>query len=320
MTNRRHAFTLIELLVVIAIIAVLASMLLPAIQKVREAANRAVCQSNLRQLGIALHDYHGVYGSLPPGYKATGAYVDGANDTTPGWSWAAYLLPFVEQDTLASNLDFNLPIEDPSNTGAQSVIKLYLCPSDLAPNTPFAITDSFGNTICLAAPCSYAACVGSDAADVADPSGNGAFFRNSGVRLTDIQDGTSNTVLIGERAFACSRGIWAGAINHGIIVAGTLNYWVVHNPTSNPTGVAPCLVLSHCHLVNATNDSDGGLDDFSSRHPGGAHILFGDCAVHFIRNIPVDNPDGSYTQDSLYFQAMGTSSGGDNFPGDWLNN
>jgi prepilin-type N-terminal cleavage/methylation domain-containing protein len=317
---RRSAFTLIELLVVIAIIAVLASLLLPAIQKIREAANRANCQSNLRQIGIALHNYHGAYGSLPPGYRATGPYVDGETDTFPGWGWAACLLPFIEEDNVQANINFDLSIADPANAGAiATYLKLYLCPSDPAPTTAFPITDSFGSTLALATASSYAACCGSDASDTADPTGNGVFCRNSAIRLTDIQDGTSNTILVGERAWANARGIWAGAVPNAIMVPGPMNYWVANNPSSYPTEVAPCLVLHHSHLNNATNDSDGGLDDFSSRHIGGSFCLMGDCSVHFIRSIPKDNADGSYTQDSLYFQAMGTRSGEDTFPGDWLN-
>src|SRR5260221_9201676 len=94
--NERHAFTLIELLVVIAIVTLLLAMLLPAIQKVRAAADRMLCSSNLKQMGTGLHQFHGDYGRFPPGYLAVTSYLDGQSDTAPGWGWAAYLLPYIE--------------------------------------------------------------------------------------------------------------------------------------------------------------------------------------------------------------------------------
>src|SRR6266852_2903879 len=103
----RLGFTLIELLVVIAIIGVLIGLLLPAVQKARESANRMKCQNNLKQIGLALHNYHDTYKAFPPGYRASVPYTDGATDTGPGWGWAAFILPYIEQNNVSRQLDFN---------------------------------------------------------------------------------------------------------------------------------------------------------------------------------------------------------------------
>ncbi len=306
----RAAFTLVELLVVIGIMGVLIGLMLPAVQKVREVANRASCTNNLKQIGLGLHHYHDAHGRLPPGYAATAPYVDGATDTMPGWSWAAYLLPYLEQQGLCEQIDFSQPAGNQS--AGQGVLKMFLCPSDMPPDAPFIVADAFGDPVAKAAPSSYAACCGGDESGTADQYGQGLFFRNSQIRFADIKDGLSNTIMIGERSWTNAEGVWAAAYTDGIIQRGPGNVC-----PGNATNVASALVLAHCHLLNTRTDTDGGLDDFSSQHLGGVNFLFADGSGRFLRDVPADNPDGSYTADSLIFQAMATRAGGEVTPYDY---
>jgi prepilin-type N-terminal cleavage/methylation domain-containing protein len=134
-TRYRHGFTLIELLVVIAIIAVLIGLLLPAVQKVRESAARLKCQNNLKQIGLALHNYHDTAQSFPPGINARIVQWWGEMGS-PGWGWAAYLLPFVEQQNLFRTIRFDLSIADPANAAPRvTSVAIYLCPSESAKPT-----------------------------------------------------------------------------------------------------------------------------------------------------------------------------------------
>ncbi len=302
----RDAFTLVELLVVLAILATLLGLLVPAVQQVRESAARAQCQNNLKQIGLACHAYHDSHKRFPPGYTAFGPYLDGATDTAPGWGWAAHLLPYLEQSPLHRAVDFNRPI--PGQAAARTVLALFLCPSDLPPSGPFAVPDPFGGAAAIVAPSSYAACAGGDESETDGPRGLGIFYRNSRTRFADVRDGTSNTILVGERAWANANGTWAGAVPGGVCRRGPQN----SNPGS-PDGwsSAPTLVLAHSHLNNATSDTDGGLDDFSSLHPGGSNFVFADGSVRFLLSVPGDNPGGGYTAQGLALQGMGTRASGD---------
>src|SRR5439155_14814165 len=190
--RKRLAFIPIELLVVIAIISVLIGLLLPAVQKVREAANRASCQNKLRQIGIALHVYHGDHCSFPPGYVWKQRMRDVPTQTDPGWSWAAFLLPYLEQDNLQRQINFGSSVGDPSNESIRTtVLSLFVCPTDQQTGL-FQVQTTLGLSI-NAATSSYAACFGG-LVEIGDTAGmgDGLFYRNSRVRIADIGRGTSN--------------------------------------------------------------------------------------------------------------------------------
>jgi prepilin-type N-terminal cleavage/methylation domain-containing protein/prepilin-type processing-associated H-X9-DG protein len=280
--RHRGGFTLIELLVLIAIIAVLVALLLPAVQQAREAARRAQCRNNLKQIGVGLHNYHSSHNVFPPGYVAGAAYPATSN----GWGWCAQLLPDLDQGPLYNSINFQLPIENSANILLlPSTLPGMLCPSDQTGPGQFAITDASGSVmIPAAAASSYAATVGDDSSEADALTGNGVFYRNSRTRISDILDGTSNTVLVGERAFGYVNATWLGAPNNAVVKAGNLNPW------KSATATSAIFVQAHNNWINIMTDSDGGLDDFSSLHAGGVQLLFGDGSVRFIPSITSDGP------------------------------
>jgi prepilin-type N-terminal cleavage/methylation domain-containing protein/prepilin-type processing-associated H-X9-DG protein len=316
---RRRGFTLIELLVVIAIISVLISLLLPAVQAAREAARRVQCVNNLKQLGLALHGYHDAVGAFPSSYLARGRFVDGATDTAPGWGWAAMILPQLEQSPLFSALNAGLAVNAPDNTTVvQSLLGVFVCPSDPITVSPYLITDASGNVLVSMGPSSYAACVGNDLTDSTtglnlDGLGNGVMFRNSTIRVAAIIDGTSQTIAAGERAWTITSGPWAGVVASAVTRRGPANPCPLTGALYYP---AATLIQAHCNVLNTDTDPDGGLDDFSSRHPAGANMLLCDGSVHFLKSVLRNSgqrPDGStiYSPSSLVLQALGTRNGGE---------
>lgn len=183
----RRGFTLIELLVVIAIIAILVGLLVPAVQKVREAANRMSCSNNLKQMGLALHNFHGSQGCLPSGRTAVSLSVH------------AQLLPHLEQDNIFKQIDFTQAWNSAANASARAaVVKTFLCPSDNFNAIPAGWAGNNyrvnqGSGILWGLPPTTA---GDPNAGM--PAPNGPFFLNSKMRLTDMTDGTSNTAALSE--------------------------------------------------------------------------------------------------------------------------
>ncbi len=216
-TAARRGFTLIELLVVITIIGLLIALLLPAVQSAREAARRMQCVNNLKQLGLALHNYEGTHHAFPPGYVS--AFRADGSDTGPGWGWAAMLLPQLEQKPLFDAINFSLPIESPPNsTGRLPTLAAFLCPSDAAkPSWTAWVRDSSGipsRPICDVASANYVGVYGTS-----DPGidGDGLFYRDSGVGIRDITDGTARTIAVGERSLSLGEATWVGSVTDAVL-------------------------------------------------------------------------------------------------------
>ncbi len=214
MNRIRRAFTLIELLVVIAIIAVLIALLLPAVQNAREAARRTQCKNNLKQIGLALHNYHDTYRMFPSGWIAvddTGA--PSAHEGTSGVGWATMILPYIEQANVYSQFNASLRLTDPANAAfLRNQIASYKCPSDPQPEY-FSLAEEGSGAILAKLPiANYIGCFGTVELDgcenapgdlpvMADGTckGDGIFYHNSSVRIASITDGTTYTFMVGER-------------------------------------------------------------------------------------------------------------------------
>ncbi len=295
--RRSRGFTLIELLVVIAIIAILIALLLPAVQSAREAARRTQCKNNLKQIGLALHNYESTVGSFPPGFisRVTGPWPGGSNDPVPevgpGWSMFAMILPYMEQTQLHEQIDFNRPITDPVNQLARSTnVEAFRCPSDTY-DEPVSVWPRSMGIDDLAAS-SYVGVLGG-----ADPSGNGPtgsylaryeesnfngmFHRNRAIRHRDITDGTSNTIGIGERAGMFSPNGWAGVIPGGQTVFSEM----IAGQRGQAVGdtVRPAITMITVHVRSGgPNSRTGSPGGFWAPHVGGAQFLLMDGSTHTI--------------------------------------
>jgi prepilin-type N-terminal cleavage/methylation domain-containing protein/prepilin-type processing-associated H-X9-DG protein len=314
----RPAFTLIELLVVIAIIAVLIGLLLPAVQKVREAANRAQCTSNLKQLAIGCHSYHDVYVSLPrDGDPVTVKTGVGWGDTTaPRWSWIARMLPYIEQQNLyaEAGIPTNKLSQNKDTLAAVATpLKILYCPSDLSPRqrtttanlSPFLVgitnyhgvsganwgADGYPTEGNFSTPYRN---IGANGSYNGLEKGDGLFWRSDirygALKITSITDGTSNTFMIGEDVPDLNQhNAWSYCNGANGTCAIPPNTGV-----TLPTGVPPSL-----------GPSDFGdwpeRYSFRSRHPGGLQFAYADGSVHFISDsIPLQT-----------YRALATIKGGE---------
>ncbi len=274
----RRGFTLIELLVVIAILAVLIGLLLPAVQKVREAAARSQCQNNLHQLGLAMHSYHDSNQAFPPAFAKPSNY-----------GWSVWLLPYVEQQNLFNNINPNGTTLSGTTPNTLLRVSVFSCPSDPGGN----LNTYFGGY----AKSNYV---------VSEQISDGGV----GYPMSTITDGTSNTILIGERDMQSQVGaVWAGRDTAHSALSGVES--VIGRPTW-PIGTP------------FAGGADGNCTHFawSSYHPGGANFAFCDASVHFLKNSLANDPSqqncskpvpANFPLLNLYFASDGYIVNGNDF-------
>jgi len=321
----RRGFTLIELLVVIAIIAILIGLLLPAVQKVREAAARSKCQNNLKQIGLALHNYHDTNGKLPPGC---------VNDVTPfgnggnGWgsSWKVYILAFIEQQAIATGWQYNNNSGYVNSASVNLVNRItipnYRCPSSPLPD--FYISSNNNGSIEMMS--SYTGVCGSAADTGAVNTGHGyisnkgCLFDQSAVTIVSITDGTSNTVMVAEQSdhlrdaanspitgsytAITSQGPhgWTMGKASGPNVGGQYYNERTFNCTTTRWSINQRGLGNNSG--NGTHDNTGANIPWSSGHSGGAQALLGDGHVVFIRD----------STPLVTLQWLSTKDGGETLP------
>jgi len=304
MKRHRRGFTLIELLVVIAIIAILISLLLPAVQQAREAARRTQCKNNLKQLGLAMHNYHDVHLEFPESSTGSTA-IFLADNTDPRflsqWAWGAFILPFIDQNNMYEALPINSgtfqdAFDNPATLPLVSVpVSTWICPSDpgdsVNRNRGILVRGSKINPTCLGIDVAAPIYLGKSNY----PYNNGGTLINSGigtvpwlqnhpghgVKIRDVIDGTSNTMMIGERPQANNQNaaFWMG---YEFLCGNNTQCWAVAGRTRSQmfTGDLSC----------STSGDEPGVC-FGSAHPGGMQACFTDGSVRFLSENIEWNPE-----------------------------
>ncbi len=280
---RRKAFTLIELLVVIAIIGILVGLLLPSIQAARESARKAQCFNNLKQIGLALHNYESAMRRLPSGW------ISPDRSGEPGWSWTVALLPHLEQDSIYQRIHQSLAIEEEIHEPVRlHVIPTFQCPSD----TGNALFDLFSGgdhvhahwqaqqeLLFRISKSNYSGSFGTMEIEANPYQSDGVFYGNSLMKFQHITDGLSNTFAVGERSSRLGSTIWHGVIPEAAEAEALIVGAADHTP----------------------NHKVGHFEDFSSYHTTGAHFAFGDGSTRMISDsIAVE-----------VYQALATRNGGE---------
>jgi prepilin-type N-terminal cleavage/methylation domain-containing protein/prepilin-type processing-associated H-X9-DG protein len=304
--KQRRGFTLIELLVVIAIIAILIALLLPAVQQAREAARRTQCRNNLKQIGVAMHNYSETFGTFPMGGMTR------FNNSYEEWGWGAMILVQLEQAPLFERLQINqrslnqaIIATGPNNISALNAmfpsLPMFICPSDTMGErlTRGSIRQNFRgdarvSTNFLPPTSNYLGNCGIDEISIPNSANDripsGVLFNRSSIRFRDITDGTSNTFFVGERDSRCGAGSWIG--NRNARGNGKRGADYTHARVS--------IVMNH----PLTSGNDFCSDGFSSKHPGGAHFLLCDGSTRFVsENIDSNNPFNDLNGNAVRFNA-----------------